>query len=180
MGNNLLETEKIKQIEAKALSLVNTQPEYLEQTELLQKIAEENGITLKQADLKDISGLLYRDEKENWTIMVNQEDSQSRKIFTIAHELGHFFLHSKEHNKFVDSQFIQNCFGRSEVTKYQLAELEANEFAGNLIMPKHIIEKTLGENTKTVKEVDIEHLAKVFKVSPLAMKTRLRNLHYEL
>lgn len=80
-----------------------------------------------ESDLKDISGLLKKKEGE-WVIYVNQEDSPSRKVFTIAHELGHYFLHKDSCDNFVDGPLIY----RKEKSKFETKEIEANEFAGQL------------------------------------------------
>jgi Zn-dependent peptidase ImmA (M78 family) len=108
-----------------------------------------------------------------WVIYVNRHDSQQRKLFTIAHELGHFFVHRELCDEFVDGQLIS----RSEQERYALQELEANEFAGNLIMPEAIVrERAVGKITSDT----LLSLARSFGVSTLAMETRLRNLGYEV
>lgn len=142
--------------------------------ESLRAIAEEQGIEVLEADLHDISGALRREDSK-WRIYVNREDSPARQIFTIAHELGHYFLHGRLREEFVDGEFVMN---RDENTKFDEEELEANEFAGNLMMPAGRIERTLKGRAPTEKQV--LELADTFRVSPLAMAIRLRTLGYDV
>ncbi len=143
-----------------------------ESFESLRAIAEEQGIEVLEADLHDISGALRREEGK-WRIYVNREDSPARQVFTIAHELGHYFLHGTLREDFVDGDFVMN---RDENEKYDEEELEANEFAGNLVMPAERIERRLRGGTPTEKAV--LELADQFHVSPLAVVIRLRTLGY--
>lgn len=133
-------------------------------------IAEKNGIKILQSDLYEMSGAL-RKEGEDWVIYVNKSDSSQRKLFTIAHELGHFFVHKKERDEFIDGQLIS----RNEQEKNAAIELEANEFAGNLIMPEQEIKQKI---PAAITEETIQELARSFNVSTLAMETRLKNLGY--
>lgn len=168
--NTLLTPERRRNIQQRANEVLSKYPGVDNPALLLQKIAQANDIEIVESDLFDISGAL-RYENGKWRIYVNKEDSRKRKIFTIAHELGHYFMHSDEEKEFVDGQFVLN---RAEADRFSQRELEANEFAGNLVMPESEIRKRL-EGQKLTKENVLE-LAKEFNVSALAMATRLRNL----
>ncbi|MBI2636060.1 ImmA/IrrE family metallo-endopeptidase [Candidatus Peregrinibacteria bacterium] len=136
--------------------------------ERLLSIAKANNIEVLEADLFDISGAL-RKEGDVWRIYVNRQDSPQRKRFTIAHELGHFFLHTTEGTEFVDGY----VFTRSDIIRYGERELEANEFAGNLVMPESKVRELV---TGAITDETIVSLARTFEVSPFAMETRLKNL----
>lgn len=180
MANNLLTSQKCRKIEQQANQLLAGHAVKFNQHEILLKIAKDQNIQLEEADMQEISGILFQDNNKEWRIVVNEKDSPQRKLFTLAHGLGHYFLHKEEHDKFINSQFIQTCYGRSEETKFQQKEIEASEFAGNLMMPRVIIEKELQMNeSKKVNEADIVCLAEKFHVSSLAIQTRLHNLGYE-
>lgn len=102
-----------------------------------------------------------------------------RMRFTIAHELGHFILHSKTQAIFVDKTpkvFFRNSASASgEVLK----EREANAFAAALLMPKLlVIEELKHVEVDAVKAVNA--LAEAFKVSSQAMSFRLSNLGYDV
>lgn len=181
MTNSLLPTQKNEEIRHRVEGLITLYPSYQSQAELLQEIINSEGIRLQQSPLHDISGVLIKEDDGKWTIIVNQEDSQTRKLFTIAHELGHYFLHKEKQNKFIESQFVQNSWARSEVTKHEDIEIEANEFAANLIMPKSKIDETLATfPNKKIDQLLIIRLAEKFGVSSVAMLTRLKNLNYDV
>lgn len=87
-----------------------------------------------------------------------------RDRFTVAHELGHYFLHSKQGEKAIRA---------SRKGSGQL-EWEANWFAGALLMPK--------EKFKGVQEEyhnDIYSIAGRFKVSIKAAEIRIQQLAHE-
>lgn len=140
--------------------------------ELLQRIARDSDLEVLEAHLHDLSGALRR-EDGRWRVYINRDDSPARQLFTLAHELGHFFLHREARSEFVDGDLVMN---RDEDSKYVREELEANEFAGNLIMPAGQIERRLPSKRPT--ERQIIDLADFFRVSPLAMAIRLRTLGY--
>ncbi|HLP45187.1 MAG TPA: ImmA/IrrE family metallo-endopeptidase, partial [Candidatus Kapabacteria bacterium] len=84
-------------------------------------------------------------EGDSFKITLNANNPNTRSNFTIAHELGHLFLHMgylvdserwKNINKYTDSVYYR--FGNDE------EELEANEFAAAFLMP----EKTYRETVK--------------------------------
>lgn len=99
------------------------------------------------------------------TIYVNSDDPYPRQVFTVAHELGHYFLHRSK---------TQEIFYRTELTKLDgenpPEESQANWFAASLLMPKAIVIKYWGLTH------DVEKLANIFGVSPSAVYFRLKNL----
>ncbi len=168
--NGLLPPARVEEIKQQANTLLKSYLHIQDPLERLIKIAEDNDIKILQSDLYEISGVL-RKESQGWVIYVNTSDSTPRKLFTIAHELGHYFVHRNECEEFIDGQFI----ARNEQEKHAIKELEANEFAGNLIMPEERVkELAAGQITGEV----IYDLAKSFGVSRIAMETRLKNLGY--
>lgn len=181
MANHLLSPEQRELIEKKVNDLlVRYVAEDYNQSLALGKIVQEQGIKLEESHLNDISGVLFKDEKDGWRLVVNQDDSPTRKLFTVAHELGHYFLHKEDTSKFIDGQFVSSYWKRTEEDKFALKEIEANEFAGSLIMPKFIIEEMCGDNKNKIDNEKVKKLAQKFGVSLLAMITRLRNLGYDI
>ena len=123
----------------------------------------------------DISGILYRDG-ENTVIGINSAHPDTRQRFSIAHELGHLLLHKK--NLFVDKVINRDSKSSLAIDK---AEIEANAFAAELLMPRNFImeeiqRKLAKRNFTLSKEKLIETLARKFKVSTQAMEYRLNNL----
>lgn len=106
-------------------------------------------------------------------IEINQNLSMNRKNFTIAHEIGHLFLHmGYEINP-------QKWDSIKPTTTYQRSghseeEVEANEFAASLLMPEEAI-----RNYVEIREdsaIDIKELAKYFNVSVSSAVVRCRVL----
>jgi len=149
--------EKIPTIEAETYSLIRESygDEKIVPPIDLKKIAENNGITIGFVKFKnnEIDGAFKRKEKE---IYINAYSPLSRQLFSIAHELGHFFMHQEKQ---------QDVFFRSDAQVQLLNgtdkenEQEANWFAASLLMPKKIVLKYW--------EVypEIERIADIFAVS---------------
>ena len=171
--HRLLAPEKAKELREKANAILADYSQISDPLERMLSIAKDHGITILQSDLYEMSGAL-RKEGVKWVIYVNKNDSKQRQLFTIAHELGHFFAHKDMCDEFVDGQLVS----RAEQEKYAIQELEANEFAGNLVMPEHKIREALHHGQLT--EQKVLELARQFQVSSLAMATRLRNLDYDV
>ncbi|MFT7292886.1 MAG: Zn-dependent peptidase ImmA (M78 family) [Pseudohongiellaceae bacterium] len=95
-------------------------------------------ITMVQAgNMGKIDGILARHpQKDEWAIFYNQDIAhKGRTNFTLAHELGHYFVHR---NQMSTSRF--EC-GESDMLdenqNFSNIEMEANIFASNLLMPNH-------------------------------------------
>lgn len=92
-------------------------------------------------------------------VAVNADEPQARRRFTIAHELGHLFLHpGEQHHR--DEKFAN----------FNAAELKANQFAAALLMPEWMVWRAIGRHR------GIKDLARLFEVSEVAMKYRLKTL----
>ncbi|NFA58944.1 ImmA/IrrE family metallo-endopeptidase [Clostridium sporogenes] len=134
----------------------------------------EKGQTLP-IQIKSISNLsnnfdaatVYSKENNNFLIVVNKSKiyypfkiSNHRKLnFTLAHELGHIYL--------LHHELPENC--KTEKDLY-IEELEADEFAGKILMPKN---KIFTSNFTSIKEI-----ATYFNVSESAVLKRLTNIKY--
>lgn len=142
-------------------------------------IANNKGIDIIPGDLGDISGLLFRDGSRI-TIGVNQNHSETRKRFTIAHEIGHLILHGDQ-PLHVDKVFAVKLRSHVSSEAVDLEEIEANAFAAELLMPTEMVrQKILGlaEVLDYEKDGAILKMAKEFNVSQQAMTIRLINLGY--
>lgn len=136
----------------------------------VEAICRKEGISVYYVDMseieaqtkKQISGIIQK-QPGKCVIFVNENDIRSRQRFTIAHELGHFFLHMEdEENKVITS------FRMDRSSK----ETQANLFAAELLMPEELVQK---EYKKMVIPVS-DSLAEKFHVSKQAMRIRLDNL----
>lgn len=95
---------------------------------------------------------------------MNQKHHLNRQRFTIAHELGHYFLHQdKLSNGIIDE------LNREDGVNNQI-EFDANEFGANLLMPELIFRQYWEEN------YSVKNMADNFSVSESAIITRARFL----
>jgi len=113
----------------------------------------------------DISGKIVR-EGDSFKITINEKLSSGKRNFTIAHELGHLFLHMgfllndkkwKSSVEYIDSVYYR--IGYSE------EEYEASQFAGALLMPGYEFREFLEKNKTDENTVDITLIADHFNVS---------------
>lgn len=144
----------------------------------VEDIAEELGVTLRYEPLDGgMSGVLFRDHGGQAVIGVNDLHSENRQRFTIAHELAHLKLHE-------DTLYVDGLVRRD--TKSSLAvdpqEIEANAFAAELLMPRHLLIRELKARVPEGKVADpaklVRRLARDFRVSEQAMEYRLVNLGF--
>ncbi len=148
----------------------------------VEKIAKKRGLKVVSYELgDDVSGVLYI-KKGNGTIGYNPDQSEVRKRFTIAHELGHYELHRLNKEVFVDNKQFKVLFRdqRSATGEIKI-EQEANAFAAALLMPKKLLLKEIDKKNFDLSDENsdaIGDLAKKFKVSIQAMTFRLMNLSF--
>jgi Zn-dependent peptidase ImmA (M78 family) len=124
----------------------------------------------------DLSGMIYI--KDGIPIIgVNSLHHPHRQRFTIAHELGHLELHremitSKVH---VDKDFPVLMRDPKSATGTERVEIEANQFAAELLMPEALIKQALESKPFDIDDDSpIEELAKKFRVSKQALEYRIR------
>lgn len=131
-------------------------------------IAENEGIKIiffrpsEQTD--NVSGIL---DKEGKKIYINATESSKRQAYTLAHELGHYFLNHQP-----------NEYGvyRRDFTHIEKSpkEKEADIFAAELLMPRQILINT--KKKFHLSDDDVSILSGIFAVSEPAMSFRLKNL----
>ena len=143
----------------------------------IHKLVKKLNIELSKGEVEnDISGLLAMSNGKV-IISYNKIEDPKRNRFTIAHELGHYFLHSKDQPFFIDKtpkvMYRNNASSTGEVLK----EREANAFAAALLIPQELLSQEL-DKCMFGGDAIIKHLAREFKVSEQAMTFRLSNLGY--
>jgi Zn-dependent peptidase ImmA (M78 family) len=147
----------------------------------LAKIARDHGITVKETDLpEDVAGMIQM-EGLAAAIYIKKTDTKGRKRFTLAHELGHYFLkhftgtHVDRGPNYAPMVFMRN--DDSSKALYQ-PEIAANKFAAELLMPERMVHRQLDEVValcRTEEDI-IKIMSERFIVSELAMTHRLNNL----
>lgn len=112
---------------------------------------------------------------DDMRILVKQSDPPSRKRFTIAHELGHLFLHLADDGEYLDKE--ANLFrlrdGDDTTIQNRSQEIQANMFASSLLMPEEEVRRYWAERPS------IRELARIFRVSNAAMGYRVASLGLE-
>lgn len=158
-----------KKIESKVKQILNENDAFGIPVDPI-KLSKKFKIEVKNAVFSDssLSGMVAKREGKT-VILVNINDSPYRKRFTIAHELGHYFMHLEQGGEFIDN--LTDLFrGDQETDVTKTVEVEANYFAAALLMNEELI------RNKWAQLLDIESMAEVFKVSKEAMGIRLNSL----
>ena len=141
---------------------------------------EELKIYFSDLSENSISGAItYNQEKKIFTIIIDSSKPSTRQHFTLAHELGHYFLHKDDLSSssgewYIDSESNldggRTFFRQDNPLEKSEREKEANNFAACLIMPVDLVVDAWE------KLHSIEECAKIFNVSLLAMAIRLEKL----
>lgn len=147
-------------------------------------IAEKENIKIVEDEHKDesLSGFIFIDNEKK-IIGINSKNSKKnkeRKRFTVAHELGHYFLHTFGNSKtYVDTrESVGIRFRDHESSKgTNIEEVEANLFAAELLMPLNFLQQEI-DKAKPLSCVEelIEKMASKFEVSQQAMTIRLSSI----
>lgn len=115
-------------------------------------------------EYRDGGEALHVRSASDFTVFIPRFTSVARDRFTIAHELGHYFLHYR----FPQCEGEQG-YGRGRRNR---AETEANVFASALLMPSHEFEHQWHKL-----DGDEWLLANHFDVSPAAARVRAEVLN---
>ena len=107
-------------------------------------------------------------------IAVNPAQHSNRQRFTIAHELGHYFLH-KDLGEHVDQNFRVAWRKADSSAGVNWIEIEANRFAAELLIPTRFLKSDL-DSLDSIDIRTVAVLASRYGVSKDAMKFRLTNL----
>ena len=133
------------------------------------KIASGLGISIKEIDMpkghEDVAGFY---EKESKTIYIEKKDPPQRKLFSIAHELGHIFL-GHQH-----ATVLYRIVRPDQ--KYPKEESAANSFAAHLLMPNYMLQYYMDRFDLT--KSDYGKLANIFGVPVSSMRHALERLEY--
>jgi hypothetical protein len=148
-------------------------------------LVSERGDLAAAAALREgthISGLLFPGRREIWVDAGEAARAPVRRRFTVGHELGHWVLHCGPgmkaegvvHSREAvvrDGAAVEEDHGRPRVPRvlaYPPEELDANQFAAAVLMPRYLVE----EEQRWVGD-DVRKLAQGFGVSQMAMERRL-------
>ena len=146
----------------------------------VEKIARELGLDIRYERFqRDLSGVLVK-SSDSKVIGINSSHARVRQRFSIAHEIGHFWL-AHPGDMFVDEIGGQASVvfrdGRSgDATN--IYEMEANRFAAALLMPAELLVNSFLSCSPQDAEgkMIVNTLANQYEVSTQAMKIRLSSL----
>jgi Zn-dependent peptidase ImmA (M78 family) len=131
-------------------------------------IAKGLGVEIKETELpQEYGNVAGFYDKNNKTIYVQKNDPPHRKLFSIAHELGHIVL-GHEHAT------VQFRITNDKATPYSKEEKEANSFARHLLIPDFMLKNHMLKYS--LNKSDYETLAKMFGVPFDAMLHTLERL----
>ena len=136
---------------------------------MLMPIAEGLGVKVYKGDFgrsEDVSGQMVLDprdgSKSGYSITANAAHPLARRRYTIAHLLGHFILHGHILGEGVLAPERYFCFGGMSL------EDEANKFAMETLVPRHLLRAGVGKHGLLVRR-----LAGVFEVPVNLMAIRM-------
>ena len=162
---------------------------------LIDELLEECQITERPVDVEKIAKFLkiivvkraYKDKgplsamlvrSQNKVIIgVNEKHNIQKQRFSIAHEIGHFFLHKGE-ELIVDKDFVINFRHYKTNNSEYLKEKDANYFASCLLVPdKFLIDDLKSYEIDVLKQKTFVEVAKdlhkKYNVSLPAMQLRI-------
>jgi hypothetical protein len=125
-------------------------------------VVKANGGRIRCCDVPewaDISGTVFIHGKKDFDIVIPTFTGPLRDKFTIAHELGHYVLHTGRFTK-------QICANRGATDR---AEWEANWFATGFLMPEKLFKEALDKFGQNPVEI-----ASYFGVSQSAAEIRIK------
>ena len=141
----------------------------------VEEIARNLGAQIRYSPFEgELSGMTFR-EKDRVVIGVNSLHHPNRQRFTIGHEIGHMLLH-KGTEIHIDRTFRVNL--RDDVSSQAVdsEEIDANGFAAELLMPRHMLLADLqGQQIDFENEEDLRPIAAKYRVSVQALTFRLMN-----
>lgn len=134
-----------------------------------EKIVQAFGGTIELSSNQSLEDTINVTGKFKFSITLDENATEERKRFTMAHELGHYFLHSKQ--------------GKTPLTAHRLgtslAEQEANFFAACLLMPEEEFRRQWEKCSGDPDSVRISKMANIFHVSTAAAAARADHLFWQ-
>ena len=186
MGSQEIDTQWVEQ---QAYDLLNRVPEFIWDGESLPVPVDDivdNVLGLRVRKVDDmsvapgceqlapgeVSGLLLVDYGEIWVDAAEADQWDTRRRFTVGHEVGHYLIHRDGRPQIFcrTADIIEDEEPpRTGPTPKPVPELEADAFAAALLMPEHLIREQAAECGR-----DLEKMKAKFECSHKAMKYRLQ------
>lgn len=121
---------------------------------------------------ENVSGLLLVADGEIWVNEAEARQWDSRKRFTIGHELGHYVMHQEEARPTIFCRKVEvEDEGRSADRASTSAEREADAFAAAMLMPEHLFRDYVEKNGTAIPD-----LCAAFGTSEKATRYRVETI----
>jgi Zn-dependent peptidase ImmA (M78 family) len=137
----------------------------------LKDIAMERGVLVRERVLKGSEARLVRKGRTGIITVDKYIPEEGRKRFAVAHDLGHFELHRESQLMFCTEQDMVVW------NENKPQEIEANEFAANMLMPGSLFTVRLGKEKPNLDMV--KSLAGEFRTTLTATAVRYAQLSPE-
>jgi Zn-dependent peptidase ImmA (M78 family)/transcriptional regulator with XRE-family HTH domain len=125
------------------------------------------GVEIRFTALDSLAGALLLGDGHPTGVLVNSDQPFERQRFSAAHELGHLLLGHEP----MSGSFL-SFLGR----RFEPEELDADAFAGELLIPTHLLTEKVGDFAGRPIDESVYLLARTFAVSFQAMTLRLAKL----
>ena len=127
------------------------------------------GLRVETSHQIEVSGLLIPETMRVYVNAKEAEESEGRRRFTIAHEIGHWVCQCDEGRVAPPEPIMCRDADMSDSVN-KAYETEANNFAASLLMPEQAVRDAAARG------MDVDAAAEYFMVSDVAMRWRYFNL----
>lgn len=120
-------------------------------------------IPLQFRNLKGCDGRIIHDGIRSIIVINDEIEFQSRRDFTIAHELGHYLMHRDSLIHHADTMTTMSWFNNTLKEQILIQEYQANTFAAEILLPTSIFKLEISKKKFSPELIKI--VADKFKVS---------------
>lgn len=132
-------------------------------------IAERLGFIVAEHEFPEDTSAVLIIEPDLKAIGVNADHATVRQRFSVAHELGHFMHGHEDYSPRKSGETIKVEHNYNWNDPHQRMEIEANEFAAELLMPEPMLRRDLAASGA----LDVPALARRYQVSEQALWIQL-------
>lgn len=134
------------------------------------QLAKNLGVEIIKANIKDHEGILYKNQESPIIILDSTINHQAREEFTLAVLLGHLIIPWHLKNNFYRDK------DRRSLDHEEKFEIEARQFAGELILPGLIVKSDF-KNIRPTIEIFEKYANEKYKCSMTALAHRYSNYY---
>lgn len=98
-------------------------------------------IPLKYSKLTNCDGRIIHGDGKSLIVVNDNIGFETRRNFTLAHELGHYLMHRADLIQHLDDSASLAWFDTKNKTRISQQEIEANTFAAEILLPSHLFKE---------------------------------------